>query len=110
MNGNTLACLAWLRAEKSTQLRPPEEVLQVQHIGRQERRHRLDMGARLLEQLSHRFDRGPHLGVDRQAGAGIEMQADLQALGLERAGAPVDVGNRQAHVVARIGLGQLGQQ
>jgi len=60
--------------------------------------------------LATRFDSGPHFGIDRQAGAGIEMQADLQTLGLERAGAPVDGGSGQAHVVARIGLGQLGQQ
>ena len=38
------------------------------------------------------------------------MQADPEALRLERPRAPVDVGRRQAHVVARIGLRQLGHQ
>ena len=111
MKGSTLACLAWLSAEKSTQLRTRQNrSCRCSISGDRNAVQRLDLGAGLGEQPGRRFDRRLHLGIDRQARARVEMQADLQALGLERTGAPVDVGRRQAHVVARIGLGQLGHQ
>ena len=82
----------------------------MQHLGWQEGGHRLDRRPGIGEQLGRRLDRRLDLGLDGQAGARIEMQADLEALGLERPGAPVDGSRRQAGIVARIGLGELGHQ
>ena len=67
----------------------PEQILQVQHRGRQEAFQQLDLGARTGKQLGRRFDRSLDLGVDRKTRACIEMQSDPEALGLERTGVPV---------------------
>ena len=51
----------------------------VEHGRRHEGLHRLDDGAGRLEAPGRRLDRRAHLGLDRQAAAGVQQQADPQA-------------------------------
>jgi hypothetical protein len=64
----------------------------MQHLGRQETLQWFDRRARIGEQPGRRPDRSLDLGIDREARAGIEVEADPEAPGLERCGEPVNVG------------------
>ncbi len=70
----------------------------------------LDLGAGGREALGRGSHRGGDLGIDRQAGAGIEQQADLQAAHITLEPRPGDVLGRQAHRVAIVGLRQHAHQ
>ena len=71
---------------------------------------RLDLGAGGGEALGRGPHRGGDLRIDRQAGAGVEQQADLQAAHVALEPRPGDVGRRQAHRVALVGLRQHAHQ
>ena len=59
---------------------PPEMVDAVEHVLGQERLKRLDMRARRLEGASGALDRGADLRRRENAAAGLQHQADAQAL------------------------------
>ncbi len=84
----------------------PEVVHAVDHGARHEGAHGLDDGTGAFEQARCRLHRGACVGLHRQAPAGVELQADAQALHLAVQLLPGDVLPGQAHRVTRIGAAE----
>ena len=83
----------------------PEIVQPVEHLAGQNRRHLFDHGTGRLETARGFLDGRDHRRVRRHAGADIEHQTDAQALDrLIVQIHPVDIGGRQAHAIAPVGL------
>ena len=107
MKGSTAcALLGGERVEVDQRARAPEMVEPVEHLLRQERRERLDARAGRLEIARRALDRRAHLARRRNAAAGLEHQADAQALEVRRPDRPVERLELEARVVARVGQRQ----
>jgi hypothetical protein len=87
--------------------RAPEDVEPVQHGTGDEGLHGLDDGAGPLEGAGGILDGRAGVGLELDPEPRLHHEADAQAPHLDAEIEPGDVGRRQAHGVARVGLGEF---